>query len=278
MPLKTLALLNPRKRRKARRSAAKTTTRRKTRRHTAKRRSTAVVHRRRRSAPVARRRKVSRRRRSGGSNFRARKITVLTNPRRRRSHRRARCNPFGGSAKGILGQVTGVFSKDNLAILAGGIGASVVVAQVTGRFGDKLPFYRKTDGTQSPAGIVLYDLGLPIIAAMLARKYAPNVAKGIIFGGLFKAATDALQLFAPTTYVQLYSPAAATSPASMYLGPAGGDSARATLGLNTFGAASPGYMASNVFRGVRPTNGVGGALDNSPAFARDAFAVRASFN
>jgi len=266
---KTLALLNPRRRKTARRKTARKVARRKSPRR--------AVARRAASHPVRtmRRRRVARRKSAQVIKRRASAV-VLSNPRRRRVGRRSvRRNPFGMSTKGILGQVTGIFSKENLAIAAGGVGSSVVIAQVTGRWGDKLPLYKKTDGTQNPAGIVLYNIAIPALAAIAVRKFAPNVAKGMLFGGLVMAAKDAIQLFAPTTYVSLYNPSADVSPAHMYLTPGGGDSARAALGLAAF---APGYQGSTAFARVRPTNGLAGPLDNSPAFARDPFGSRAGRN
>lgn len=264
--MNTLALLNPRKRRKSTKARRKSSS---PRRKAARKASPArAIHRKR---PMRRRRHAARRR-SGGGAFRPRKITVLANPRRRRSGRRGyRRNPFGGM-KGALGSVTGIFSKENLAMVAGGVGATIVVAQVTGRWGEKLPLWKKSDGGLNPVGVALYDIALPVAAAALVRKYAPNVAKGLVLGGLISAARDALQLFAPATSVALYNPAAATSAAGLYLGAPGSTSARATLGLN---AMVPGYQAANAFRRVQTFNS---PLGNSGAFAGDAFATRAALN
>ena len=137
--MKSLMLLNARKRRKTRRRrtrrnpAGSTSAFRanfpksmgRKRRTTRRRRRVLSIRRYRlkdgRAGLAVRARKiyVSRRGRKGA-------IIVARNPRRRRSYR---MNPFGGN---ILSQVKGVFSKENLTIAGGGVAAGDQAARGRG--------------------------------------------------------------------------------------------------------------------------------------------------
>lgn len=246
--MKSLALLNPRRRRKHKKSAA-----RKHRRTTRRTRRT-----RRASAP-----RITVRRRSRSS------ALVMANPRRRKARRVARrstARRSGGfrGGRGLLGQITGVFNRETLVTVGGGVAAAVVIAQVTERYGDKLPLYHKKDasgnstGELNPMGIVLYDLALPIAGAMLTRRFSPALARGMIFGGLYKAVVDGLAQYAGPTYATLFHPGAAAT--AEYLQP--------SLPAAGVGAFAPSYQGSTQFRAIRPVNG---ALDNNSAFRSSGF-------
>lgn len=269
--MKTLALLNPRRRK--RRVKARRTTRRHVRRNP-KRRVAATIRLRGKKRRVARilvRRNPKRRYaaviRLRGKKRRSARILVRRNPRRRSG---------GGSllsrGSGLLSQITGVFNKENLQIVGGGLAATVVVAQITERYGDKLPLYFKKDSTGkvsgvNPLGVVLYNVGLPLVAAFLVRKSAPNIAKGMVFGGLFSGALEAFKSFAPDAYKAAYYP---VSGAGAYLGVGLGNTTGEYLDKQTMsvGAFAPSYQASSQFARIRPVNG---ALDNNAAFRKSAF-------
>ena len=251
--MKSLMLLNARKRRKSRRS-------RRSRRNPVG--STAAyaanfpksMGKKRRS--TRRRRVLSIRRLKGGRgvSVRARKIyvsrmgrkkaiIVARNPRRRHSRRSYRMNPLGGN---IMSQVKSVFSKENLTLAAGGVGATVLTNYILKM--PNLPMPASTE-TQKLAKLG-YAVGIPVLGAMLTRKYSPALAKGMLFGGLVNGLTIAIKSYAPQ--------AATTLGFSEYL-----DNTPMSA-LN----ATPGYSAINQFSTVRPMNS---AFSNSSAFPADAW-------
>jgi len=250
--MKSLMLLNARKRRKSRRS-------RRSRRNPVG--STAAyaanfpksMGKKRRS--TRRRRVLSIRRLKGGRgvSVRARKIyvsrmgrkkaiIVARNPRRR-SRRSYRMNPLGGN---IMSQVKSVFSKENLTLAAGGVGATVLTNYILKM--PNLPMPASTE-TQKLAKLG-YAVGIPVLGAMLTRKYSPALAKGMLFGGLVNGLTIAIKSYAPQ--------AATTLGFSEYL-----DNTPMSA-LN----GTPGYSAINQFSNVRPMNS---AFSNSSAFPADAW-------
>lgn len=134
------------------------------------------------------------------------KELILDNPRRRRRHRRIRrnepnpamkhrrhhrrshsrrhhrtarfavrsslvkLNPFG---------LRGIFSKQTLAIAGGAVGASLVTNYAVGSALNRfLPM------VNTPFGRAGYNALIPIAGALLVRKWVPNVATGMIIGGL----------------------------------------------------------------------------------------------
>jgi len=80
---------------------------------------------------------------------------------------RIKLNPFNGS----------VFNKENLTIASGAVVASVGTNYALGMIGSRF-------GAQSPYARAAYQVGIPVIAAMLVKRFSPNMAKGLIIGGL----------------------------------------------------------------------------------------------
>lgn len=152
-------------------------------------------------------------------------------------------NPFGGN---IMSQVKSVFSKENLTLAAGGVGATVLTNYILKM--PNLPMPASTE-TQKLAKLG-YAVGIPVLGAMLTRKYSPALAKGMLFGGLVNGLTIAIKSYAPQ--------AATTLGFSEYL-----DNTPMSA-LN----ATPGYSAINQFSTVRPMNS---AFSNSSAFPADAW-------
>ena len=240
--MKSLMLLNARRRKKkARRSARRTTARRTTRRRSV-RRTTARRTTRRRST----RRTTRRHSRRAIHLKRGKSITVMANPRRR--SRRSSGMRMGGN---ILSQVKGVFSKENLTVAAGGVGATVLTNFILSR--------TKTDGTSLlpmpatnvAAAKIAYAVGIPVVGAILTRKFNPSLARGMVFGGLINGIVEAIKGYAPaetkkalgfSEYLE-YTPMSAVG-------------------------ATPGYSAINQFSTVRPMNS---AFSNSSAFPADAW-------
>lgn len=251
--MKSLMLLNARKRRKSRRS-------RRSRRNPVG--STKAF---RANFPASMGKKSRKRRRTlrikryslpsgqAGLSVRARKIyvsrrgrkaaiIVARNPRRR-SRRSYRMNPLGGN---IMSQVKSVFSKENLTLAAGGVGATVLTNYILKM--PNLPMPANTE-TQKLAKLG-YAVGIPVLGAMLTRKFNPSLAKGMLFGGLVNGLTIAIKAYAPA--------AATTLGFSEYL-----DNTPMSA-LN----GTPGYSAINQFSTVRPMNS---AFSNSSAFPADAW-------
>jgi hypothetical protein len=167
-------------------------------------------------------------------------IIVARNPRRRRSYR---MNPLGGN---IMSQVKSVFSKENLTLAAGGVGATVLTNYILRM--PNLPMPASTE-TQKLAKLG-YAVGIPVLGAMLTRKFNPSLAKGMLFGGLVNGLTIAIKSYAPQ--------AATTLGFSEYL---------EYTPMSAVGA-TPGYSAINQFSTVRPMNS---AFSNSSAFPADAW-------
>ena len=256
--MKSLMLLNARKRRKSRRS-------RRTRRNPA---GSTSAFRANFPKSMGRKRRTTRRRRSlritrsrsyrgqQGLTVRARKIyvtrrgrksalIVARNPRRRRSYR---MNPFGGN---ILSQVKGVFSKENLTVAGGGVAATLLT--------NYLLKQKKTDGTsllpmgtgESQKAIRLaYAVGIPVLGAILTRKMNPSLAKGMVFGALINGIVEGIKSYAPDL--------AKTAGLAEYLD----YTPMSAIGM------TPGYSAMNQFSNIRPMNS---AFSNSSAFPADAW-------
>ena len=253
--MKSLMLLNARKRRKSRRS-------RRSRRNPV---GSSKAFRANFPKSMGRKRRTTRRRRTlsirryrlkggrAGLAVRARKIyvsrrgrksaiIVARNPRRR-SRRSYRMNPFGGN---IMSQVKSVFSKENLTLAAGGVGATVLTNYILRM--PNLPMPASTE-TQKLAKLG-YAVGIPVLGAMLTRKFNPSLAKGMLFGGLVNGITIAIKAYAPA--------AATTLGFSEYL---------EYTPMSAVGQ-TPGYSAINQFSTVRPMNS---AFSNSSAFPADAW-------
>jgi len=168
-------------------------------------------------------------------------IIVARNPRHRR--RSYRMNPLGGN---IMSQVKSVFSKENLTLAAGGVGATVLTNYILKM--PNLPMPANTE-TQKLAKLG-YAVGIPVLGAMLTRKFNPSLAKGMLFGGLVNGLTIAIKSYAPA--------AATTLGFSEYLD---------YTPMSAVGQ-TPGYSAINQFSTVRPMNS---AFSNSSAFPADAW-------
>ena len=256
--MKSLMLLNARKRRKTRRS-------RRTRRNPA---GSTSAFRANFPKSMGRKRRTTRRRRvlsirryrlkggRAGLAVRARKIyvsrrgrksaiIVARNPRRRRSYR---MNPLGGN---ILSQVKGVFSKENLTVAGGGVAATLLT--------NYLLKQKKTDGTsllpmgtgESQKAIRLaYAVGIPVLGAILTRKMNPSLAKGMVFGALINGIVEGIKSYAPDL--------AKTAGLAEYLD----YTPMSAIGM------TPGYSAMNQFSNIRPMNS---AFSNSSAFPADAW-------
>ena len=154
----------------------------------------------------------------------------------------------------ILSQVKGVFSKENLTVAGGGVAASVLTYFLMSR--------TKADGTTilpMPADVntqkvtkIAYAVGIPVVGAILTRRFNPSLARGMVFGGLINGIMEAIKGYAPAEtkkalgfneYLE-YTPMSALS------------------------AMTPGYSAINQFSNVRPMNS---AFANSSAFPADAW-------
>ena len=258
--MKSLMLLNARKRRKSRRSrrsrrnpvgstAAYSANFPKSmgrKRRTTRRRRVLSIRRYRlkggRAGLAVRARKiyVSRRGRKGA-------IIVARNPRRRRSYR---MNPLGGN---ILSQVKGVFSKENLTVAGGGVAATILtnyLLSMTKTDKTSLLPLGATAETQKMARIA-YAIGIPVIGAILTRKMNPSLAKGMVFGALINGIVEGIKGYAP-------------------------DATKKALGFAEYleytpmsaVGGTPGYSAINQFSNVRPMNS---AFSNSSAFPADAW-------
>lgn len=259
--MKSLMLLNARKRRKSRKS------RRRTRRNPALGSTAAYAanfpksmgkKRSRRRSRTLRIKKYSLPGGRVGLTVRAKSVKIrrrgrktafimARNPRRRRSYR---MNPLGGN---ILSQVKGVFSKENLTVAGGGVAATILtnyLLSMTKTDKTSLLPLGSTPDTQKLARIG-YAIGIPVLGAILTRKMNPSLAKGMVFGALINGIVEGIKGYAPEAtkkalgfaeYLE-YTPMSAVG-------------------------ATPGYSAINQFSNVRPMNS---AFSNSSAFPADAW-------
>ena len=267
--MKSLMLLNARKRRKSRRS-------RRTRRNPA---GSTSAFRANFPKSMGRKRRTTRRRRSlritrsrsyrgqQGLTVRARKVyvtrrgrksalIVARNPRRRR--RSYRMNPLGGN---ILSQVKGVFSKENLTIAGGGVAATLLtnyLLMMTRKQKDDkgvekdvsvLPMGSTPENTKMIR--IAYAVGIPVVGAILTRKLNPSLAKGMVFGALINGILEGIRGYASEENKKALGLAEYLDYTPM-------------SALN----GTPGYSAINQFSNVRPMNS---AFSNSSAFPADAW-------
>ena len=241
--MKSLMLLNARKRRKkARRSARRRVhTRMNARRRTHRRRT----HRRRSHRSVGYQMNPKKRSASKAAAAPAAKSSKKRKTTRRRSSGGMR---LGGN---ILSQVKGVFSKENLTVAAGGVGATVLTNFILSRTKADGTSLLPMPATNVAAAKIAYAVGIPVVGAILTRKFNPSLAKGMIFGGLINGIVEAIKGYAPadtkkalgfSEYLE-YTPMSAVG-------------------------ATPGYSAINQFSTVRPMNS---AFSNSSAFPADAW-------
>jgi len=260
--MKSLMLLNARKRRKSRKS------RRRTRRNPALGSTAAYAanfpksmgkKRSRRRSRTLRIKKYSLPGGRVGLTVRAKSVKIrrrgrktafimARNPRRRRSYR---MNPLGGN---ILSQVKGVFSKENLTVAGGGVAATLLtnfllMMKKEDKITSVLPM-GNTPESQKMARIA-YAVGIPIVGAILTRKMNPSLAKGMVFGALINGILEGVKGY-------------------------GSDKVRETFGFKEYleytpmsaVGQTPGYSAINQFSNVRPMNS---AFSNSSAFPADAW-------
>jgi hypothetical protein len=156
-------------------------------------------------------------------------------------------------AGNILSQVKGVFSKENLTVAGGGVAASVLTYFLMSR--------TKADGTTilpMPADMntqkavrIAYAVGIPVVGAILSRRFNPSLARGMVFGGLINGIMEAIKGYAPaeTKKALGFAEYLEYTPMSALNG-------------------TPGYSAINQFSNVRPMNS---AFANSSAFPADAW-------
>lgn len=244
--MKSLMLLNPR--RKKRRSRRKASARRTTRRRRSTRKVTARRTRRMTARRTTRRRRSSRRRSSRRTLMlrRGRSVTIRANPRRRRGGLR-----LGGG--NIMAQVKGVFSRENLTVAAGGVGATVltnfILSRTKGDGTSLLPL--PADANTQKVARIAYAIGIPVVGAVLTRRFNPGLARGMVFGGLINGIVEAIKGYAPpdTKKALGFAEYLDYTPMSALNG-------------------TPGYSAINQFSTVRPMNS---AFANSSAFPADAW-------
>jgi len=98
---------------------------------------------------------------------------------------------------------------------------------------------------------IAYAVGIPVVGAILTRKFNPSLARGMVFGGLINGIVEAIKGYAPAETKKALGFAEYLDYTPM-------------SALN----GTPGYSAINQFSNVRPMNG---AFSNSSAFPADAW-------
>jgi len=240
--MKSLMLLNPR--RKKRRSKRKVSARRTTRRRRSMRRPNAYI----RNAKV-------RKTKQSAAKASAAKPAKTSRRRRRRSairrfgSRARRALGFGGGS--VMSQVKGVFSKENLTVAGGGVAATVLTNFILSRTKADGTSLLPMPATNVAAAKIAYAIGIPVVGAVLTRRFNPSLARGMVFGGLINGIVEAIKGYAPaeTKRALGFAEYLEYTPMSALNG-------------------TPGYSAINQFSNVRPMNS---AFANSSAFPADAW-------
>jgi hypothetical protein len=234
-------LLNPRKkkRRSKRKVSARRTTRRRSTRRTTARRTTRRTARRTRRA--------SRRSSRAIRLKRGKSVTIMANPRRRSRRSSGGRMSYGN----IMSQVKNVFSKENLTVAAGGVGATVLTNFILSRTKADGSSLLPMPASNVAAAKIAYAVGIPVVGAILTRKFNPSLARGMVFGGLINGIVEAIKGYAPaeTKKALGFAEYLEYTPMSALNG-------------------TPGYSAINQFSTVRPMNS---AFSNSSAFPADAW-------
>jgi len=175
-------------------------------------------------------------------------IIVARNPRRRSY----RMKPFGGN---IMSQVRSVFSKENVTLAGGGLASYLLTRYLLAlkKGGDLsgAPLLPQGTGETQKIIRVAYAVGIPLVGSMLTRRFSPALARGMFLGGLINGAQQLFTEYAPPTTKAMFG-------LSEYL------DYTPMSALN----ATPGYSAINQFSTVRPMNS---AFANSSAFPADAW-------
>ena len=185
--MKSLMLLNPRKkkRRTKRKVSARRTTRRRSTRKVSARRTT---RRTRRST-----RRASRRSSRAIRLKRGKSVTIMANPRRRSRRSSGGRMSYGN----IMSQVKNVFSKENLTVAAGGVGATVLTNFILSRTKADGSSLLPMPASNVAAAKIAYAVGIPVVGAILTRKFNPSLARGMVFGGLINGIVEAIKGYAP---------------------------------------------------------------------------------
>ena len=262
--MKSLMLLNARRRRKARRRRYRRNAVGSTRAYRAGFPASMGPRRirRRRKGTRSRRRTLAIRRYRlpggrAGLSIRARKIyvsrrgrktalIVARNPRRRSY----RMNPFGGK---IMSQVKGVFSRENLTLAGGGLASYLLTRYLLGmkKGTTAEPLLPQGTGETQKIVRVAYAVGIPLVGSILTRRFSPGLARGMFLGGLINGAQQLFTEYAPPDFKKTFG-------VSEYL------DYTPMSALN----GTPGYSAINQFSNIRPMNS---AFANSSAFPADAW-------
>ena len=161
-------------------------------------------------------------------------------------------NPLGGN---IMSQVKSVFSKENVTLAGGGLASYLLTRYLMNlkKGGDLsgAPLLPQGTGETQKLIRVAYAVGIPVVGAMLTRRFSPGLARGMFLGGLINGAQQLFTEYAPTEFKKTFG-------LSEYL------DYTPMSALN----GTPGYSAINQFSAVRPMNS---AFANSSAFPADAW-------
>ena len=94
---------------------------------------------------------------------------------------------------GLEGAFKETFSKQMLMTAGGAVAASFGTGYVLNIWGASVPL------ASNYFGKLIYVLGLPVVAAGLLRKKSPDLAQGLIIGGLVMTVNSLMQSFKGTS-------------------------------------------------------------------------------
>lgn len=187
-----------------------------------------------------------------GLSVRARKIYVSRKGRRALITAR---NPFGSG--NIMSQVKNVFSKENLTVAAGGVAATLVTNYLMAKRDatTKKPLLpMPTDADNVKMAKVGYAVGIPLLGAIVTRRFNAGLSKGMVFGALINGIIEGFKQYGSAQNKALFGMGAF----SEYLD---------YTPMSTLNE-TPSYSAINQFKNIRPMNS---AFSNSSAFPSDAW-------
>ncbi len=105
--------------------------------------------------------------------------------------------------------------KQTLTIAGGAVGASFATNYVLAKFGTASAGGFSLPYANNQYGRILYMVAIPVGAAMLVKKYSPNLAKGLILGGLSNGLAVAMgtgTVAATSEYLSNVAPVGALPP------------------------------------------------------------------
>ncbi len=138
---------------------------------------------------------VKRSQRRGGS-----RRSTSTAVSHRPTYSRAKWVMYGNKSGGMssLTQFAKSFiSKENLAVAGGAIGGTILTNTIVAKAGSSLPLMTDSNGAPTKYGAAIYQAVIPVGIAFAIRRRYPNLARGLLLGGLINTIATLWQNYGP---------------------------------------------------------------------------------